>query len=149
MPNSVLTCGWFSPKEDRAQIHRLDGRMDTSQYLQLLAGALTGELRNDGVNFIHDHHPVHKSRVVAQWFRENDFVHVLPWPKNFGSIMPMETVWDDMLQRLEGTTVSSTEELWENVCLCFTQLCSNDYLKTVTSQIPNKLLKIIETNSLM
>ena len=104
VPQLVLTWGWFSAREQEAQIHRLDGRMDTTQYLQLLTEMFnTRPMEN--FRFVHDHHPVHSARIVNQWFRDNVHIDVWPWPKNFGFVMPMETIWADILLKLEGTLV--------------------------------------------
>lgn len=152
IPNSVPTWAWFSADNKIAEIYRLEGRMDTNQYIHLLS-AIFSEVAvsqpQQAVNFVHDHHPVHGARVVKQWLRDRDFINVLPWPKNFGFVMPMESLWSDMLVKLEGISVSSTEELWEIVSSCFVDLCTNDYLKKLSDQIPHELNNLLDNQSMM
>ncbi len=54
-----------------------------------------------------------------------------------------------MLVKLEGISVSSTEELWEIVSYCFVDLCTNDYLKKLSDQIPHELKHLLDIQSMM
>ncbi len=67
VPKSIPTWGWIAAREKSAQIHRLDGRMNTTQYLQLLTGMFRNRSNSQtDVRFVHDHHPVHSARIAPQ-----------------------------------------------------------------------------------
>ncbi len=124
--------------------------MDTAQYLKLLGEMSNSRPSLQVFRFVHDHHPEHSARIVKQWIRDNIYIDVLPWPKNFGFVMPMENIWSDVVLKLKGTSVSSTEELWNVVNCTFRQLCSDpSYLNNLCDGIPSKLKSIVEKNSLM
>ena len=61
------------------------------------------------VKFIQDQSPIHKSRIVKQWFEEQPAIEVLPWPPKGADLNPIENVWGEMMTDLNDTAQARTE----------------------------------------
>ena len=66
------------------QIRRLHSRLDTRQYLDIL---LELSLNGTSHGFVRDHHPVHRSLFVREWFEST--LNLLPRPPRSEDLMPM------------------------------------------------------------
>jgi hypothetical protein len=97
----------------------------------------------NSIVFVHDSHPVHKSRLVVDWLESQTEFSVLDWPKNFGDVMPFEILWRDLETILinKDIRVENVEELWQTIETEFIDLTSNlFYLKQlVHPRISEKL----------
>lgn len=97
---------------------RIEGHLTGEQYCTILDDELLPMIdRYYGgrpVKFIQDQSPIHKSRIVKQWFEENPTIEVLPWPPKGADLYPIENVWGDMVSDMNDTaqarsTVNSNE----------------------------------------
>lgn len=90
MDSSVLVWGCVSVDGPRI-IRRITSRLDVSQYLSILEDIPP---RNSGLprDFVHDHNPVHRSKLVKQWANTQTNLNFLNWPPCSGDIMPMSDI---------------------------------------------------------
>ena len=60
--------------------------------------------------------------------------------------MPIETVWDDVLAKLQDSKirVETEDQLWVAIESTFHELCEDEYVTRLIAQIPTKLKKIVE-----
>ncbi|GBN02181.1 Transposable element Tc1 transposase [Araneus ventricosus] len=56
--------------------------------------------------FQKDNAPLHKARIVLEWFEEHtDELYLMSWPPNSPDLNPMEHIWD-VMERSSNTTMS-------------------------------------------
>jgi hypothetical protein len=131
-------------------IERIHGRIDTTQYLCFIQKVVSRNGCNTPINFVHDRYPVHRAKVVMQWFRDNKKkIELIPWPADFGDLMPLELVWEEIAEMInnKGNGVSSEEELWQEINRCWSELFSEQfYIGGLTYRIPFLLKKIFNNH---
>jgi hypothetical protein len=85
-----------------------------------------------------------------QWFRDNKKkIELIPWPADFGDLMPLELVWEEIAEMInnKGNGVSSEEELWQEINRCWSELFSEQfYIGGLTYRIPFLLKKIFNNH---
>jgi len=74
----------------------------------------------------------------------NGKMSILEWPKSFGDIMPLETVWLEMMNQFTkaGVTTNTEEGLWREVSGMWQKVCHVEYVHKLISQIPLKLKNV-------
>ncbi|KZS01984.1 Uncharacterized protein APZ42_001151, partial [Daphnia magna] len=68
---------------------------------------------------------VHRAKVVMEWFFENvGKIQPIPWPADFGDLMPLELVWEEIAEMINkrGNKISSEDFLWEEISRCWSEL---------------------------
>ena len=100
---------------------RIDGRMDTALYVEILSGELMQSLAHFGMEvediiFQHDNDPKHVSNLARRWLTENE-VEVLDWPAQSPDLNPIEHLWHHLKRRLSNyeSEPKSIHELWVRV----------------------------------
>lgn len=100
---------------------RVDGRMNASQYVDILESGLKSTLSNFDKNlndiiFQQDHDPKHDSNLARQWFINNN-VNMLPYPSCSADMNIIEHVWNDIDIRLRNLPEQpkTHDELWNLV----------------------------------
>ena len=58
--------------------------------------------------------PCHKAKSVTEWFEENN-IKILQWPARSPDLNPIEIVWTVLDRELSKETVTSAEDLKENL----------------------------------
>lgn len=55
---------------------------------------------------------------------------ILDWPKSFGDVMPVETVWLKMITKFthENVTATRKEGLWREVSMMWQKVCHVEYV---------------------
>lgn len=108
----------------------IDGIMDSSKYVRILADNLDQSLLKMGlVDYIfqQDNDPKHTSRLTKDFFISKS-MNVLEWPAQSPDLNPIEHLWQYMKIQLKKRTIKNINELKEN-------------LKDVWSKIPLEFIK--------
>ena len=76
----------------------------------------------------------------------NGKISILEWPKSFGDLMPLETIWLEMSNEFTkaGVTTNTEEGLWKEVSFMWQKVCHVEYVNKLILQIPLKLKKVID-----
>ena len=79
----------------KGKIKILDRNINSIKYQQILLQNLIDSVNAMGLdNFIfqQDNAPVHTSKFLKTFFKEND-IELLPWPANSPDLNPIENIW--------------------------------------------------------
>ncbi|KAI9549994.1 hypothetical protein GHT06_007063 [Daphnia sinensis] len=97
---------------------------------------------------IHDYFPVHTALSVRQFLKSHSVTVLEDWPKKSGDVVPLETVWLDMIDRLTERKVLAfdTAQLWSHLVELWERLSLEGYFSQVISTMPNRLRKVIANN---
>lgn len=143
--NSVPVWGSFSGTGKL--IRKVSGRLDTVQY----KGFLNQVIRhfksesNTPLKLVHDRYPVHYAAATRKWLEDNRRdIEVLKWPGSFGDVMPMETIWRDLLEILNNRSVTDSNSLWSEIVDSWEVLLTDDYVTQLTTKVPRLLQNIID-----
>lgn len=128
-------------------IRKIDGRLNTKQYINFLNEFIWPETQNGqrDIFLVHDKFPVHHARAVQTWLGKHERIGVVPWPPNFGDVMPFESLWNDMLNDVCNMSCKSPDDMWDNLKYCFEQF-DQDYLEKLFKNIPSLLQSVFEND---
>jgi len=98
---------------------------------------------NNHINFLY-RYPVHRSKSVMQFVAETKNILFVDWPKYFGDLMPVETVWMQMSNNFatENLKATNEESLWREVSTMWEKVCTDDFIDQLFQDFPMKLKKI-------
>lgn len=104
----------------------------------------------------HDRNPVHRSKAVREYLNSNQIISELNWPPNFGDIMPMERIWDKMLeepfeiQKWKKSALLDENILWEIILKRWNEVTQSslhgNFNQKIIFDIQQKLKKVIYNN---
>ena len=125
---------------------RINGRQKSSDYVDLLETHLLPFLDildpDLEYTFQDDSAPIHRARVVSNWFEENQVDH-LPWPAQSPDLNPIEHLWDELERRVrrriplptsEAELFSFLEEEWYNL--------DESVYQNLINSMPNRILAV-------
>lgn len=145
IPRSVLVWAHFTANGSK-KIYRVNNRQNTQQYLAFLQTLLEDNAdlvaTNGSVQLVHDYNFVHQAKAVTQWLNAKETYEIIPWPRNFGDIMPLSKIFNNIWENLKGEKVCNEDELWNAIELSFYTL-PDEYFKTLASNIPKQLNGVI------
>jgi hypothetical protein len=114
---NIMVWGCITP-HGVGRLHRVTGRMDATQYVEILNKSFLGTLKDYGIKrkdvyFQQDNDPKHTSKTAKLWFTTKK-VDVLPWPASSPDMNIIEHVWDhlDRLVRAREVLPRNGDELW-------------------------------------
>ena len=142
IPNSVCVWGCLSVK-CKSVLKKLDGRLDTRQYMEVLHENVVPFCQYS--RLIHDHYPVHTAQAVRKFLKSHGVAVVEDWPKKSGDIMPLETVWLHIINKLNESNILAFDKagLWSELCQLWQSLDLDGYFTQLISDMPERLQNII------
>ncbi|XP_046460452.1 uncharacterized protein LOC124207171 [Daphnia pulex] len=149
IPCRVSVVGCISqPNEDGCNlIRKVQTRIDSQQYINFLLEVMASYPTVEPITVVHNKYPVYSSLKVTKWLGENPRMSVLDsWPPASGDLMPMDAVFSKILTEFDEQEmrVHSEKDLYEEIKNTFVSLTEKDgYVKSIISQIPIKLQKIL------
>ena len=157
VPHTVPVCGYFSLTGQKG-IVRLSGQLNSAQYICILKDVFEVSKINEPnkLCIAHDWNPVHRSKAVKDYVSGNSIFCELDWPPNFGDVMPMERIWDKLIedptleQKQKGKKValSNEESLWNFIVNRWDAVvhskCNEQCITNIIHGIPIKLRTIID-----
>lgn len=154
IPNSTLAWIYFSAEGENRRMHGLAHHFTTKHYKHLLERMVYEQTQfypfapaSASLPFVHDWNPINRSKTVALWFDENPQFNVLPWPRCFGDVNPMEAMWHHLEIRLAKTIYDDSIDLCADLYKEFDEMTtSQSYRNSMVDDMPNKLQKVIERN---
>ncbi|KAI9565259.1 hypothetical protein GHT06_009043 [Daphnia sinensis] len=85
-----------------------------------------------------------------QWFFENTGkIKPIPWPADFGDLMVLELVWEEIVGMInqKGNKISSEETLWKEITRCWSELFEEEvYIGGLIYTIPVLLNKVFNNH---
>lgn len=145
MKNSVPVWGSLS-RFGPQLIEKINGRIDTKQYITFLKKVMKENEAKTPFNFVHDRYPVHRAKAVMEFFFENvGKIQPIPWPADFGDLMPLELVWEEIAEKMinKRGKISSEDFLWAEISRCWSELFQEEfYIGGLTYRIPSLLNKV-------
>ena len=59
-----------------------------------------------------------------------DEIVLLDWPKSFGDVMPLESIWLKMGDKFSKGNIKAADEdsLWREISLMWHKLCKDDFI---------------------
>ncbi len=93
----------------------LDGRLDSGQYIEVLHENVVPFCQDSPL--IHDHYPVHTAQAVRKFLQSDGVAVIEDWPKKSGDIMPLETVWFHLIDKLNEFNILAFDKagLWSEL----------------------------------
>jgi hypothetical protein len=123
------------------RLYRIDGKMDSKEYISILQEAYLGTLEDLHTNqqsFIlqADHHPKHTLKATRAWLAENQ-IPTLNWPAASPDMNVIENLWaylDDCV-RANPTKLLNSTESW-NVLQEEWKRISPEYVRKLYKSLP-------------
>ena len=128
---------------------KIDGRMDSDLYLQILKDELLNSLEHYGLNppdiiFQQDNDPKHTSKKVKEWLGEQEF-RTMVWPAQSPDLNPIEHLWGYLKRRLaeHENPSSGIHELWERVQVDWEEIAASECQKLIES-MPRRVQAVLK-----
>jgi hypothetical protein len=129
-------------------LKKLDGRLDTKQHKELLSENVL--LFYQGSPFVHDLFLVHTASSVREFLKCNSIAVSNDWPKKSGDIMPLETVWLDMIDKFKDSNILAfdTGSLWSGLLQLWGKMSFNGYFCENSSKMPQRLQSVVDCDGI-
>src|SRR6266567_8496475 len=128
---------------------KIDGRMDSDLYLQILKDDLLNTLEYHSFNppdiiFQQDNDPKHTSKKVKEWLEEQEF-RTMVWPAQSPNLNPIEHLWGFLKRRLAEYKhpPSGIHELWERIQVEWEKIAVEECQKLVES-MPRRIQTVLK-----
>lgn len=125
-------------------IQRLEDRLDTRQYLNLLETLNSASNPGSHFSFLHDHFPVHNARVVREWFTTHSQFNVLPLPKMSGDLNPITDVWQLVLNELKPLVITNVTDLCEAVITAWHSTVTKELIESLALTMSYRFEAVLE-----
>lgn len=141
---NIMVWGCFS-WNGVGPIFRIEDTMNASGYRDILENVMLPYASENMPliwTFQQDNDPKHSSRLVKNWFLENN-VPVLSWPSQSPDLNPIENLWSELKIRLSKEVFKNKDDLWEKTQKIWYEIplekCQN-----LISSMPRRVEKVLQ-----
>ena len=149
-PKSVMVWGHFSGDKGRRGLYFIPEKvtMRGDSYLRVLDHhmLLFWDIRRCN-HFMQDGDPVHRSRVVKKWLKDNH-VPVLECPRNSPDLNPIENAWNYMKNKVQEAHSTNIQTLKEVLTKLWVPIYA-EYFRKFVESMPNILHNVIKAKGHM
>ena len=132
---------------------RIDGAFNAEKYIDILNDTVLPYVEEhfpDGhFYYYQDNSPIHKARIVKEWFQENIPNHQLfETPPKSPDIPPIENLWGRAKVKVANDGIyENCDDLWLAISDAWIEMRENiNYAQNLINSIPNRLQAIIDCN---
>lgn len=154
---SIACWGWMSSL-GVGVLHRIERDRNKrgltgEQYVNILENVMVPSVRflhpEGTIYFQQDQSPIHKSRVVQEWFANQSEVILIDWPPCGADMNPIENVWAETKRQLHDNWPSnpptSKDALWELVSNAWDEVASSPvYAANLVKSVPRRMMQVVE-----
>lgn len=86
---------------------------------------------------------------MKKYYSEHkNWLILLDWPRCFGDVMPVESLWKEMLNQLteKNVKVFSEQRLWEEIFKVWQKVCTEDFVQRRLNDISVSLERVVKKN---
>lgn len=123
--------------------NRLEGRLDTKQYLEFLDAMNNSSGTLSSFSYVHDHYPVHIARSVCHWLDEHPKFNMVPFPKMSGDLNLICDVWGKIGDFAETHEVKTVEKLCSVVSMGWKAIVTEEFIDGLINMMPYRLEAVI------
>ena len=131
-----------------------NGRFDSEAYIDILDNTvipyIEEEFRYEDIYYYQDNSPIHRSRIVTNWFEDNFAPgQLIRTPAKSFDINPIENVWGRHKVRVANDGLYQTEgELWLAISEVWNDIRENneEFSFNLVDSIPRRLQAVIASN---
>jgi len=124
-------------------MNRLEGRLDTKQYLEFLNAMNNSSGMLSSFSYVHDHYPVHSARSVRHWIDEHPKFNIIHVPKMSGDLNLMWDVWGKIAEFAKSHKVNTIETLCSVVSLGWRSIVTEEFIDGLIKMMPYRLHAVI------
>jgi transposase len=131
---------------------RIDGRFDSERYLEILDNIvlpyIEDEFEDGNIFYYQNNSPIHRSRVVRDWFNRNFTPgQLIATPAKSPDINLIENAWGRQKIKVSETGIYADEnDLWLAISDAWLDMQDNYNCQRLVNSIPNRLQNIIDSN---
>lgn len=96
------------------------------------------------VNFIHDHSPVHKARIVNTWFDTHPEIQRLPFPPRAPDLNPIENIWAEIVRDWEPV-FGGEPEIFDQILTKWHELSGGNFVRKCVESMPRRLAAVVDS----
>lgn len=141
---NIMVWGCFS-WNGVGPIYRIESTMNADGYRGILENVMlpyASENMPLSFTFQQDNDPKHKSRLVTNWFSQNN-VRVLSWPSQSPDLNPIENLWSELKKRLSKEVFKNKDDLWEKTQKIWYDIPLETCQKLISS-MPRRMQKLVQ-----
>lgn len=134
----------------------IDERLTGQQYVEILDEVLIPSVRklllpgHLPVYLVMDNSSVHNSKVVSEWFAEQNNVIRIDWPAKSPDLNPIENLWGQMVREWDTGTIKTKPALIKHCLSVWESLRPkrgmNNYCQRLVDSMPNRLRAVIDND---
>lgn len=143
---SVFLWGCFS-WNGVGPLHPINDTMDRFVYRDIMQNVMLPYAEWEmPLRFIfqQDNDPKHSSRIVQEWFQENN-VRVLQWPAQSPDLNPIENLWEEVERRIRTQMFPNIQSLLNKINQVWINLPENTVQNLIAS-MPRRCRQVINNN---